>query len=131
MSNKMVVLVNGIAEVEYHRDVPLAERQREYLDRMDAEMDGGIRLGDETVANPDRLQRARYVALSLAESLRENQEPRIAATSAWLAERLPDLQQVRIDTGTDGQTRIELIFDRPLENQVKVEFPMPGGETRH
>lgn len=132
MSNKMVVLVNGIAELEYHRDVPLPARQRDYLQRMDEEMDRGIPLDGETLANPDLLQRARYVAMSLVESLQQDQEARAAATLAWLAERIPDLQQLRVDTGEDGQVRIELIFDRPLENQVKVQFPMPGaGETRH
>ncbi len=132
MSNKMVVLVNGIAELEYHRDVPLPARQRDYLQRMDEEMDRGIPLDGETLPNPDLLQRARYVAMSLVESLQQDQEARAAATLAWLAERIPDLQQLRVDTGEDGQVRIELIFDRPLENQIKVQFPMPGaGETRH
>ncbi len=128
----MVVLVNGIAELEYHRDVPLPARQRDYLQRMDEEMDGGIPLDGEMLANPDLLQRARYVAMSLVESLQQEQEARTAATLAWLAERIPDLQQVRVETGEDGRVRIELIFDRPLENQVKVRFPMSGaGETRH
>lgn len=132
MSNKMVVVVNGIAELEYHRDVPLPGHQQDYLRRMDEEMDRGIPLDGEMLANPDLLQRARYVAMSLVESLQQDQEARIAATLAWLAVRIPDLQQLRVETGEDGQVRMELVFDRPLENQVKVQFPMPGaGETRH
>ncbi len=132
MSGKMVVLVNGIAELEYHRDVPLGARQREYLQRMDEEMDRGIPFEGKTLANPDLLQRARYVAMSLVESLQQDQEARAAATLAWLAVRIPELQQVRAEIDEQGQVRIELIFDRPLENQVKVQFPMPGaGETRH
>ncbi len=131
MSEKMTVLVNGIAQVEYRRDVPLVERQRAYLAKMDAQMDNGIPLDGETVDHPDRLQRARYVALTLAEAILQEREAETAATCSWLAERIPDLQQVRIDAGEDGQVRVELIFDRPLENQVKVQFPMPGEETRH
>ena len=131
MSEKMTVLVNGVAQVEYRRDVPLEERQRAYLAKMDAQMDRGIPLEGETVDHPDRLQRARYVALTLAEAILQDREAEIAATCSWLAERIPDLQQVRIDAGEDGQVRVELIFDRPLENQVKVQFPMPGEETRH
>lgn len=127
----MTVLVNGIAQVEYRRAVPLDERQRAYLAKMDARMDGGIPHEGEIVENPDHLQRARYVALSLAEAILQDQEAATAATCSWLAERIPDLQQVRIDAGEDGQVRVELIFDRPLENQVKVQFPMPGEETRH
>ncbi len=131
MSEKMTVLVNGIAQVEYRRDVPLEERQRAYLTKMDAQMDSGILLDGETIDQPDRLQRARYVALTLAEAILQDREAETAATCSWLAERIPDLQQVRIDAGEDGQVRVELIFDRPLENQVKVQFPMPGEETRH
>ena len=123
MSDSMVVLLNGEALFEYDRNKPLPEMQLEYLDRMDQQMDAGIKLGDETVVNPSQEQRAQFVAFTLLTAIEKDNEALIAAMNSYLAVRFPDLKQVKADT--DQNTRkvmFDLIFDQEHKNQVKVSF---------
>jgi hypothetical protein len=124
MSNIMAVLLNGIAQLEYDRNKPLPDHQALYLDRMDARMDGGIRVAGESIREPDMNQRAQFVAAGLAHAIDSSDEARAAAMCSYLAVRLPDLKQVRID-GEAGQRSIELVFDEDYRRQVAVPF------TRH
>ena len=122
MSDRLVVVLDGAAQIEYDRTRSLTEQQRAYLDRMDREMDSGIQLDGQLVTQPDPAQRQRYVAMQLAQALLADQEQRIAATCSWLADRLPDLKQVRISQQPNGSVGIELVFDKPYREEVKVEF---------
>ena len=53
--------------------------------------------------------------------LNEENEALIAASTAYLAENLPDLKQVTADDRS-GQMVIDLVFDKEYQNQVKVNF---------
>ena len=121
MSNIMAVLLDGIAQLEYDRDKPLPVHQAAYLDRMDTRMDEGIRVGDETIASPDLNQRAQFVAGNLVHALNTGDEQLAGAMCSWLALRLPDLKQVRIQTD-GGEVSIELVFDEAYRRQVAVDF---------
>ena len=134
MSNMMAVLLNGTAQIEYNRDISLPDKQRDYLDRMDQDMDGGIQLGNQYLEAPDKIQRAQFIALHLVQSLLADNEQHIAASCAYLAERLPDLKQVKAITKPDGAIGVDLIFTEGYKNQVKVEFMPPAvntGSTTH
>jgi hypothetical protein len=122
--NIMAVLLNGIAQLEYDRDRLLPDHQRAYLVRMDAKMDDGIRIGDETISNPDLDQRARFAAGNLVHALNTNDEAMAAAMCSYLAIRLPELRQVRIEElqGEDGQVSIEFVYDQEYRKQVVVNF---------
>jgi hypothetical protein len=123
MSDSMVVLVNGEALFEYDRTKPLPENQRQYLDRMDKQMDDGVTLGNEAIANPDQHQRAQFVAFTLITAIQQDNEAVIAAMNSYLAVRLPDLKQVKADTDENsGKVMFDLIFDQEHKNQVKVSF---------
>jgi len=127
----MQVLLNGQPQVEYDRNKPLPERQMEYLDKMDSEMDSGIQLGSEKVDQPDLMQRAQFVAGYLAQALIGDNEQMIAASCSWLAQRLPDLKQVKIDHDEE-RIGIDLVFNEERVNQVKVDLQMPGkGKPLH
>ena len=65
MSNIMAVLRDGIAQLEYDRNRPLPVHQAAYLDKMDARMDEGILVGEETIESPELNQRAQFVAGNL------------------------------------------------------------------
>ncbi len=117
----MAVLLNGIAQLEYDRDRLLPEHQAVYLDRMDTKMDEGIWLGDRTIRNPDLQQRARFASANLAHALHTNDESVAAAMCSYLAIRLPDLKQVRIEDEGEGVS-IELVFDEDYRKQVAVDF---------
>ncbi|MGD2112230.1 MAG: hypothetical protein PVI50_02505 [Gammaproteobacteria bacterium] len=121
MDNIMGVLLNGIAQLEYDRDRLLPEHQLAYLDRMDAKMDAGILIGSETVTNPDLNQRTQFAAANLVHALQTDDEAMAAAMCSYLAIRLPELKQVRIED-TDGDVTIEFVFDEAYRKQVTVDF---------
>jgi hypothetical protein len=121
MSNIMGVLLNGVAQLEYDRDRLLPEHQRAYLDRMDARMDTGILVGNETVTHPDLSQRAHFAAANLVHALQTDDEALAAAMCSYLAIRLPELKQVRIED-SEGDISIEFVFDELYRRQVAVDF---------
>ena len=121
MSSIMAVLLNGIAQIEYNRDKLLPAHQAAYLDKMDAKMDAGIMIGNETIKDPDQEQRTRFAAANLAHALHAQDEAVAAAMCSYLAIRLPDLKQVKINDA-EGEITIELVFDEPYRKQVAVDF---------
>ena len=121
MSNIMAVLLDGIAQLEYDRDKPLPVHQAAYLDKMDARMDAGILVGEQVIDSPDLNQRAQFVAGNLVHALNTGDEQLAGAMCSWLALRLPDLKQVRIQTDA-GEVSIELVFDEAYRKQVAVDF---------
>jgi hypothetical protein len=121
MSSIMAVLLNGIAQIEYDRDKLLPVHQAAYLDRMDTTMDQGIMVGNETVRNPDLNQRAQFAAANLVHALKTDDEAMAAAMCSYLAIRLPELKQVRIEE-VDGEMAVELVFDQEYRRQVAVTF---------
>lgn len=123
MSDGMVVLINGEALFEYDRTKVLPEQQKQYLDRMDQKMDAGIQLGDKVIVGPEQQQRAQFVALTLLNAIEKDDDATIAAMSAYLAVRYPDLKQVKADADKEsGKVMFDLIFDQEHKNQVKVSF---------
>ena len=121
MSNLLAVLLNGIAQLEYDRDKPLPPHQAAYLEKMDAKMDGGILIDDTTIENPDINQRARFIAANLLGAMKSNDEEMAAALCTWLANRLPDLKQVKMDE-EGGRVSIDLVFDEEYGKQTAVSF---------
>ena len=121
MDNIMAVLLNGIAQLEYDRNKLLPDHQMAYLDRMDAKMDEGILLGNETISNPDQDQRTRFAAANLVHALKTDDAAMAAAMCSYLAIRLPELKQVRIED-VDEQVSIEFVFDEAYRKQVTVDF---------
>ncbi len=121
MSNMMAVFLNGIAQLEYDRDQLLPDHQEAYLDKMDSKMDEGIVVGKETVENPDLNQRAQFAAANLLHALNTDDESMAAAMCSYLAIRLPELKQVRLEEN-NGEASIELVFDEEYRKQVAVDF---------
>jgi hypothetical protein len=122
----LVVVVNGQPSLEYDRNRPLDEKQCAGLDRMDHQMDAGIRLQGDWLHDPDRIQRAQFVASHLIEALQNGNEALSAAACAYLAVRLPGLQQV-CATLTGGAVSLELVFDRPWVAEIRVDFDSGKG----
>ena len=121
MSNMMAVFLNGIAQLEYNRDQLLPDHQAAYLEKMDSKMDEGIDVGGAVVENPDLNQRTQFAAANLHHALKTDNEPMAAAMCSYLAIRLPELKQVRIEDD-NGEISIELVFDQEYSKQVAVEF---------
>jgi hypothetical protein len=124
VSERIVVSVNGESMVEYDRRKPLSEKQVEFLQRMDRDMDEGIHIGDEFIAEPQPGDRARFVAMSLAQAILSENEPLVAAMTGFLAARLPDLKQVRI-TRKEDEVSVDLVFDRDFVPPQPIHFVAP------
>jgi hypothetical protein len=125
MSGIMAVLLNGIAQMEFDRNKFIRAEHKAYLRRMDEKMDAGIELDGEWIADPDLGQRARFVANLLAQAIAANSEAQCAAAATWLAERLPDLKQVKIRDEA-GVRAIDLVFDEDYVKQQPIMFGKPG-----
>lgn len=121
MALNLVVVVNGQKTLQYDRNNPLPEEQQRSLDKMDKKMDQGIAFGAQQFSNPGKEERAQYIANMLITALNEKNDSLAAATCAWLAVRMPDLQQVKSKIQDDNNI-IELIFDRSFDqsDQEKV-----------
>jgi hypothetical protein len=117
----MAVFLNGIAQLEYDLNKLMPDHQAAYLDKMDTKMDAGIFLDGQTIANPDLNQRTRFAAANLAAALKNNDESVAAAMCSYMAIRMPELKQVKIEDD-DGEISIELIFDKEYRKQVAVDF---------
>lgn len=121
----LTVVVNGEAVLRYDRRLALPPQQLAYLDAMDRRMERGVPLDQSLVADPDPLQRARFVALQLWNAMRSEDEAPIAAACAWLANRIPELRQVRFELQPQGP-HIDLVFDRDYVKEVRVDLIRPG-----
>ncbi len=118
MSGIFVVLVNGDSQIEYDRARSLPAKQIEFLDKMDLKMTQGIVLNGSTIADPDIVQRAQFVSMQLIAALIDSNDQLIAATCAYLANRLPDLKQLKVDENYN----FDLVFDEEYKNKVQVAF---------
>ncbi|MGF1545738.1 MAG: hypothetical protein ACFCUG_00260 [Thiotrichales bacterium] len=120
----LAIVVNGDKILDYDRNKRLPGRQRRFLDEMDAQMQAdGFAINGQQIVRPNALQQAQYVTSMLIGALVEDKEALAAATCAWLATRLPELQQVKTLLGADQETRIELVFDRSFD-QSSLEQPI-------
>ena len=115
----MAVLLNGVAQLEYDRQKPLSEFQREYLDNMDNKMDNGIQLADKQIENPDVMQRVKFIAGNLVHAIKADDETMSAAFCSYIATRMPELDQIKI-TDLNDEVSIELVFDQEYRKQVAI-----------
>lgn len=124
MSDHLVIVLNGESQMQYDRRTPLPEHQREFLNKMDMELQKGIKINEQYIEHPHLLQRAQFVALNLVQSIQDNEEQKAAAMCAFLAVFLPDLKQVKAELNTQG-VFIDLVSDKEYAKEVKVQFTTP------
>ena len=130
MDNNLAVVVNGELIVQYDRAKPLPGQQRAYLDRLDERMDRGFELNDTRIDAPDVGQRAQLITLHLIDALKKNEDSLISALCAWLANRLPDLKQVKVD-GEGAEVSIDLVFDKAYVKAAPLKFMPPVSKQKH
>lgn len=111
--NCLSIHINGQIAYEYPRDTQLADEQHSFLDRMDSDMNRGIRLYGELIACPDAEQRAMFITMNLVRALQQANEAIISASCAWLVERNPGLTEVQIKDGED-RLIIEFVNDNDM-----------------
>ena len=110
MPAMLSVFINGKKVLDYDKNSRLPGKQRQFLDNMDLDMDEGIEINDEIISSPDKMQRANYVAMSLLYGIENKSDGMISATCGYLANRLPELKQVRsVEEGNN--IVMDLIFN--------------------
>ena len=124
MSGILAILVDDTVQLEFDHAKQVPQRQLEYLDDMDARMDGGVSLDGETIADPDIETRVKFVAQNMATALLEDNEGLAVAMCTWLGVRRPELQQVRISVGNLGVT-VDLDYENPYQK------PAPQPQVVH
>lgn len=126
MNDIFAVIYNGTPELEYDRRKPLSERQHQFLEKMDREMDSRIVVGDQVIENPGAEEKAQFVAINLVDALKAANDSVVAAMCSYLAVRVPNLKQVKV-TEENEQLLIDLVFDENYTRQVNVPFTGRGG----
>jgi len=114
MSLKLTVYINNEAVIEYDRNKPLPGKQRQYLDKMDSDMEQGFQLGEDRIDNPESKDKAKYVAMTLIQSIEADNEPMIVATCAYLALREPGLSEIRAIAEGENMM-MDLVYDQGNE----------------
>ena len=121
MRYKLAITLNGIAQIEYDRNVALDAKLADYLDNMDSRMYSGVSIGEQQIPSPTSEQKAEFVASNLYHAIKGNNEAMASAMTSYLAVRIPDLKQVKYDDA-DGNVGIELVYDEVYTGQVAVQF---------
>jgi hypothetical protein len=125
MHNILAIVINGESQIEYDRNKPLPEQQLKFLDKMDNDMDRGVVLGGVQIDSPSDLQRAQFVALQLVDAIQADNEQVAAAMVAYLANRIPELKQLRA-TRTQEDVTFDFVFDKDYVREAKMHFVKPG-----
>jgi hypothetical protein len=105
---KLTVFVNGQVACECEREQDLDPEQLKYLDKMDSDMDRGVKIQGELIAEPNDQQRAVFVAMNLIKALQHDNNAARRVSCAYLVKRLPDLVEVRA-SDQENTIRIELV----------------------
>ena len=117
----MAVLLNGVAQLEYDRNMALTDYQMAYLDKMDEQMDKSIEIDGELITQPELNQKVQFVSANLLEAMQANNEGLTSALCTYLATRLTDLKQIKMTDDKDGVC-IDLVFDEDYGKQAFVSF---------
>ena len=110
MPSMLSVYINGEKVLEYDKAARQPGKLRQHLEGMDLDMDEGIELNEKHISTPNKMQRAQYVAMSLLYGIQFKSDGMISATCAYLANRNPELKQIRaIEEG--NEVSLDLIFN--------------------
>lgn len=107
---KLLIYVNEEVVHEIERDETFDEEQLIFLNKIDADMDLGIKIQGELLSNPDREQRAHFILMNLIVALQHNNDAIISASNAYLVSRFPLLVEAHA-TDNKNSIKITLIED--------------------
>ena len=102
MMSNLSIFINDQLISEYDRSTELDDNQRGFLDKMDADMDRGVRISGKLISSPDSKQRVSFVTMNLLNALQQDDDARIALYCAYLTSRLPHTLEVHVSGQGDG-----------------------------
>jgi len=106
--NKLTFFINKEVVYEHDRDITFEQQQLEFLDKMDKDMERGIKIQGEFTIHPDLQQRTTFVVMNLIKALQQDNDAVIAASCAYLINRHPELIEVHADD-LDDTISVELV----------------------
>ena len=109
--NKLAVFVNNELVFECNREITFEENQLAFLDRMDSDMENGIKIQGELLVKPDSQQRATFVVMNLIKALQQGNEAVLSASCAYLASRHPGLVEVHANDDLES-VKVELVEEK-------------------
>ena len=105
---KLTIFANDQVAHECDKEIRFEEGQLAFLDKMDSDMNRGIKIQGKLITNPDSKQRATFVAMNLIKALQQDNQAIVHASCAYLINRLPKLVEVHAnDQGS--AVNIELV----------------------
>lgn len=106
------IYIDDQSVFEYDSSQLLDDQQLAFLDKMDSDMEKGIKVQGELISKPDKQQRARFIALNLLKAISQDNHASISVSCAWLANRFSNLREVHIKR-IDGSFEVELVEEKP------------------
>ena len=88
MNRQLTVTINGNIVLKYDKHSRLPGHQRRFLDQMDSDMDRGIRVDGELIAEPGRDERVSYIAMTLVSAILNDNENLKLAACAYLGDNI-------------------------------------------
>ncbi|WP_455206955.1 hypothetical protein [Kaarinaea lacus] len=110
MRSTLEILLDSTVVMEFDRHARLPGKQREFLIKMDNDMDQGIELDGKHYPDPDILQRGKYVAVNLVHAIQVKNRSMMIAMCAYLVTHLPTLKQIVAEQTAEIMT-IKMNFD--------------------
>ena len=118
----MIVQVDGKVVLEYDRRKPLNKRQQEDLSRIDTKLSASAHADEHPNPQPNPLKFTEVVSCALVKALQTGNDQVTAASCAWLANRIPELRQVKAKIEGAEQISIELVFNRDYQPEQTIRF---------
>lgn len=106
--SKLTILVNNEIVFEFDRELTFSEQQLAFIDKMDSDMESGIKIQGELLVSPDGQQRATFIAMNLIKALQQDNEASVSASCAYLVNRFPELIEVHANDH-ENSIMIELV----------------------
>ncbi len=119
--SKVAFFLEGQEVLSYDRSQTLPDQQRDYLDKLDEQMDEGFVLIDQKIDHPNLQQKTQFIALNLVNALANNDDNTAIIMFTYLVNRMPDLTQAKAKT-KDSKIGVEFIFDEVKTMGQKIEF---------
>ncbi len=111
MLKPLTVYINDQPAYEHDRELSLDDSKLEFLDKMDTDMQRGIKIRGELITEPDNEQRVRFVAMNLIKALQQDNHAIISVSCAYLIHRRPELIEIHVH---DRQGHVDIDFvDEP------------------
>lgn len=105
---KITIYINDEPVFDFDRNPFLEEEQIKFLDKMDSDMDRGLKIDGQLIEKPEMQHRTKFVAMNLLRALRQEEHAKVAALTAYLTQRRPALIEIRAND-VDNAVVIDLV----------------------